>query len=342
MKRLPEPTIELFIDHDPLNPHPEEPTPLDMVMRLTRPQREKRAEKLIELADRRFYEAVEMFIHRQNRTLHSVCLLYSGGKDSSTVAALFRDRATHILHANTGTGIQATRDFVANTAKEWGLPLIMEKSGDDYFDMVLGRLRNKNGEIAWRGGFPGAGAHPFVQQRLKERALDRAKHTLGISGSRTHSTLWVSGRRRPESRQRASIPHYESDGPVVFNCPLTVWHKADLTTVRLMHGKTVPVNPTAVKLGMSGECGCLANAHPGERDMWFREFPDDPFLQRILETEEELQKPEYAHIPNHMKRWGWNAEKADVRPEVVGRLCGPDCGPDPLLDMMDPLFGVAS
>ena len=121
MKRLPEPTPELFIDHDPLDPHPEEPTPLDLVMRLTRTQREQRVEKLIELAWRRYHEAIQYFITDEGRQHHSTCLMFSGGKDSSTIAALFRPVATHILHANTGTGIQATRDFVAQTAQEWGL-----------------------------------------------------------------------------------------------------------------------------------------------------------------------------------------------------------------------------
>lgn len=348
MIRPPVVTPELFIDHDPLHPHPEEPTPIDLVMRLTRPQREKRVEALIELADRRFYEAVEMAVVRPGKTLHSVCVLFSGGKDSSTIAALFRDRATHLVHADTGTGIQATRDFVAQTAREWGLPLVMEKSDDDYFDMVLGRLRNKNGEIAWRGGFPAAGAHGFTQQRLKERALDKVRHTLGVANSRTHCSLWVSGRRRPESKQRSTIPHWEIDGSVGYSAPLAVWHKADLLALRLMFGKRgrqVPDNPVARRLGMSAECGCLANAHPGEREMWFREFPDDPFLLKIVETEAELQKPEYAHIPEHMKKWGWGADPANQKlvkraPEPAGRLCGPDCGPDPLLDLMDPLFSL--
>lgn len=339
MKRIPEPPLEIMIDHDPLNPHPEEPTPLELVMRLTRPQRERRVEKLIELAYRRFDEALA-FIADEGKTHHSTCILFSGGKDSSAIANLFRSRATHIVHANTGTGIQGTRDFVADTAKQWGLPLVMEKSDDDYFDMVLGKLRNKNGEIAWRGGFPAAGAHGFTYQRLKERALDKARHTLGVANSQTLCSVWVSGRRRPESKQRATIPHVELDGSVCFNAPLAVWHKADLLMLRLMSPEA-PINPHADRLGMSGECGCLANAHPGEREMWFEKYPNDPFLQRILETEAELLKPEYAHIPAHMKSWGWNGWKEDTAPATQGRLCGLSCGPDPLLDMMDPLFEVA-
>lgn len=342
--RYPAPPVELFIEHDALHPHPEEPTPLDMVLALTRPQREKRVERLIELAWYRYHEALQYFILDRGKTHHSTCLLFSGGKDSSTIAALFRPVATHIIHADTGTGIQGTRNFVRDTAAAWNLPLIMKRSDDDYFDMVLGRLRNKNGETAWRGGFPGPGAHGFVYQRLKERALDRCRHTLGIANSRTQMSLWIAGRRRPESKQRDDIPHAEGDGSVAWNAPLAVWHKADLLTLRLMegHADKVPENPHAARLGMSGECGCLCNAHPGEREMWFANYSDEPFLQRVLEAETELQKPEYAHIPDHMKRWGWGAEVGDVRDPAPGRLCGRDCGPDPLLDMMDPLFALGA
>lgn len=343
-ERLPEPTPELFIDHDPLNPHAEEPTPIDLVMRLTRPDREKRVVKLIELAEYRFAQAIDYFITTPGRKHHSTCLMFSGGKDSSTIAALFRSRTTHILHADTGTGIQATRDFVAATAKSWGLPLVMEKSDDDYFDMVLGRLRNKNGELAWPGGFPGPGAHGTVYSRLKERAFDKARHTLGVANSRTWCSLWVGGRRRPESKARATIPHMERDGSVVIVSPLSVWHKADLFALRLMEGVEVPDNPVAKKLGLSAECGCLANAHPGEREMWFAAYPDEPFLLRVLEIEAELQKPEYDHIPAHMKRWGWGSDPANkhlvTRDPNPGRFCEPDCGPDPLLDMMDPLWSA--
>jgi 3'-phosphoadenosine 5'-phosphosulfate sulfotransferase (PAPS reductase)/FAD synthetase len=340
-ERLPAPPVELFIDHDPLNPHPEEPTPIDLVMRLTRPQRELRVERLIEMAWQRYHEAVDYFITRDGLHQSSTCLLFSGGKDSSTIAALFRPVVTHILHANTGTGIEATRTFVRDIAHEWGVDLVMERGDDDYFDMVLGRLRAKDGTLVWPGGFPGPGSHGFpMYQRLKERAFDKMKHTLGVSNSRKLRSVWIAGRRRPESKARGTIPHCERDGPIVWVSPLAVWHKADLLALRLMRDD-VPINPVADKLGMSGECGCLANAHPGEREIWFDAYPNEPFLLRILETEHILRTdPKYAHIPDYMKSWGWGAYKEDVRRSDPGRLCGPDCGPDPLLDMMDPLFDL--
>lgn len=354
--------LEGDIDHDPLDPHPEVPTPLDLVVRLTRRDRERRVERLTEMAWARYEQAVAAC---GSKTIEAICGLYSGGKDSSAIVTLFRPVLTHLLHADTGTGIEATREFVRGVAAAWELPLVMERAPDDYFDIVLGLVKTKGtGEDVWPGGFPGPGAHGFTQQRLKERAMDLARHTLGVGNSKTRCVIWIAGRRRPESEARKDVPHVELDGSVTWSAPLAVWHKADLLTLRLMRPDEVPINPTAERLGMSGECGCLANAHPGEREMWFRNYPDDPFLAKVLEVEALLRDraglrrlalsrgytaaaaDAYADrlyaIPEHRKTWGWGATHVDKTPaprvDSVGRLCKKDCGVDPLLALMDPLI----
>jgi 3'-phosphoadenosine 5'-phosphosulfate sulfotransferase (PAPS reductase)/FAD synthetase len=200
----------------------------------------------------------------------------------------------------------------------------------------------KTGEIvqAWPGGFPGPAAHGICYTRLKERGLETIPGTLGISGSRTERVVYIAGRRRAESKRRATIPHRESRGTVEWLAPIAVWHKADLRAYRLLHGD-VPVNPVAQKLGMSGECGCGANGAPGERERWFTEFPNDPWLQHILDLEAEIaDRPD---IAEHRKRWQWGATYDDGAPRTdAGMLCGPDCGTDPLLNLMDPLFEVGA
>lgn len=348
-------------DHDPLDPHPEEPTPIELVVRLTRRQREQRVERLVEIAHQRFEEGLR--IHAAGRDVAGICSLVSGGNDSYTVAHLFRDRLTHIAHANTQTGIEATREHVRATAAEWGLPLI-EKTppdGQGYFDLVLGRVMavsRKTGELvrAWPGGFPGPAAHAIMQQRLKGRCLEQIPHDLGVSGARDKCVVYIAGRRRSESKRRASVPHHERIGTVVWESPIAIWHKADLRAYRLMTGdgfgfdtraeqyKTpVPINPVALRLGMSGECGCLANAVPGEVERWRTEFPDEPFIKRVIETEQILAGPGYEHIPAHRKTWGWGAyydEPDAVIPMGTDSLCGPNCGPDPISDGMDPLFDL--
>lgn len=364
--RIPEPHLpygyadDVPIDHDPLNPHPEIPTPLELVMRLTRSERETRANALITLSRNKYHEATER--GRRGREIVATCSLVSGGNDSYTVATIFRDVTTHHVHANTGTGIEATRQFVRATAAEWGMPLIEHspKPGEGYFDLVRGNVmaRSKTtGEMvrAWPGGFPGPAAHAIMYQRLKQRSLARIPHDFGISGSRTQCVVFIAGRRRPESKVRASVPYWDRQGTILWNSPIAVWHKVDLRTVRLMNnrpitpGETreairrrVPVNPTAQTLGMSGECGCLANAAPGEPERWRDAFPDDPFIQQVNAVELELADRD--DIPEHRKKWGWGGMYEDPdqieafdRNAVCSETCG---GGDPLLDIMDPLFDI--
>jgi 3'-phosphoadenosine 5'-phosphosulfate sulfotransferase (PAPS reductase)/FAD synthetase len=309
-----------------------------MVMRLTRSQREKRVERLIEMAWVRFHEACNVL--GQGKEIVAVCGLFSGGKDSSTITHLFRPALTHLVHANTETGIEDTREFVRRVAAEWDLPLIEERPapGEGYWDMVYGTIRTKDGERQpYPGGFPGPSKHDVMYQRLKERALERAKRRLGVHNSRTLRAVYIAGRRRAESKRREAIPHYETWGSVIWSSPIAVWHKADLYAYRLMFAGEIPINPTADILGMSGECGCLANAHPGEVEMWRSSYPNDPFIQRVAKAEADLA--DRTDIPEHRKKWGWGATRLDNEPRGEGgRLCGPDCGPDPLLDLMDPLF----
>jgi 3'-phosphoadenosine 5'-phosphosulfate sulfotransferase (PAPS reductase)/FAD synthetase len=347
------------VDHDPLDPHPDVPTPLSMVLRLTRPDRERRVERLTEMAWDRYAEARAA---AGDKRIATVCLMFSGGKDSSTIAALFRDEFDTFVHADTGTGIKATRQFVRDTAEEWGKRLVMSKSDDDYFDLVLGKVRTKSGEHVWRGGFPGSGAHGTMQQRLKERANDKSRHVLGIANSRTECAIWIAGRRRPESEARRDVPAVEVDGSVIWSSPLVVWHKADLLTLRLMR-PDVPVNPVSDVLGMSGECGCLANAHEGERAMWFDKYPNEPFLRRVLWAEALMQDPVALHrhylesgmtmadaaatadriygLPERFKHWGMVGFMEGDEVSSLGRMCTTTCG-DPLLNLMDPLFQMGS
>lgn len=326
------------VDHDPLRPDWEEPTPLGMVMRLTRRQREKRVERLVEMAHARLAEAISVL--GEGKQIKAICGLFSGGKDSSTVIHLFRPQLTHLVHANTETGIEATRVFVRQVAADWDIPLIEERPnpGEGYFDLVLGKVRTKDGlRQPYPGGFPGPAMHGQMYQRLKERGLERVKHRLGVANSRTDRVVFIAGRRRAESKTRSTVPHYENWGSVDWSSPIAVWHKADLLTYRLMHAGDIPLNPVSDVLDMSGECGCLANAAGDERQKWIDAYPDDPFIVRVQEVERELADRD--DIPEHRKRWGWGGLHDDGSPRTeAGKLCGPDCGRDPLLNLMDPMF----
>jgi len=363
--REPEPSLILGLpsdvpfDHDPLDPHHEYPTPIEMVVRLTASERAARVRRLVEMAWNRFDQAMDSIA---GQGVAGVCALVSGGNDSYTTAHIFRSVSTHWTHANTQTGIEATREHVRDTAAQWGLRLIEEfpKAGEGYWDLVRGTVMarsRKTGELvqAWAGGFPGSAAHALMYQRLKERALARVPHYFGISGSRKDQVVFIAGRRRPESKRRATVPHFERKHTILWTSPLAIWHKADLRAYRLLHSD-MPLNPVAQTLGMSGECGCLSMAtHPGERDQWFSAYPAEPFVLAVQAMEDELRaRPD---IPEHRKRWGWGADpiaqaaeaeymaqrrsagkEAEPVEFTTDALCGPTCGTDPLFDLMDPLF----
>lgn len=267
------PEVEAY-DDDPINPSMERPTPPSIIAGLTRPERVQRVNNLIIQAQEIFKLGIET--HRGDKTIKAVAILFSGGNDSTTLAHLFRFHATHAVHANTTIGAEETRQYVRDTCEAWGLPLVEKKPPYTFREIVLGLVKTRKGEDVWPGGFPGPGAHSFIYQRIKERALDAARYDLGIGNSKTHLGVFVAGRRRLESEKRADIPLHEIDGSVVWVSPIANWSKLDLNTYRLMHEGTddpVPRNWVADLMHMSMECLCGAYAHRGELDEIRLHFP---------------------------------------------------------------------
>lgn len=252
-------------DRDPIRPDLDHPTPPSVVATLTRKDAERRVRWLIDQA----HEIYELGLteHLAGREVTARCVLFSGGNDSTTLAHLFRDKATHAIHANTTIGAEETRQYVRDVCTGWALNLIEVLPDDTYEDLILGRVKTKAGDIVWPGGFPGPGAHGFIYQRIKERALDKARHVLGIANSTKRAGVFIAGRRRLESDRRSDIPLHESDGSVIWVSPIANWSKLDMNTYRLLHRDSdnpVPRNWVADLMHMSMECLCGAYAHQGE------------------------------------------------------------------------------
>ena len=299
-------------DGDPLRPDTETPTPVSIVATLTRPEREQRVRHLMRQAHGILTDAMAQWENGRERV--ATCLLFSGGNDSTVLAHLMRKRVSHAIHANTTIGIEETRQFVRDTCAAWDLPLIEERANDSYADLVLGRV---NG---WPGGFPGPGAHGTIYQRLKERALDKARHTLGIANSRSKYALFIAGRRREESRRRGDVPLHEPDGTVIWASPIALWTKLDLTTYRLMHDD-VPLNEVTTKIHMSGECLCGAFAGPGELEEIRYWFPDVAAEIDALAAEALTVAP----VDPPWCVWG-HGMNGSSKPTTAGRLCQ-SCAP---------------
>lgn len=268
---------------------------VDDVAKMTRSQREQRVEDLLVHSNWLVDTATEIHLGGK-RELAATCILYSGGNDSTTLAHIFKDRADYAIHANTGIGIEQTREFVKETCASWELPLIIKHppAGSTYRELVLDR------------GFPGPGQHWKMYQRLKERCLRQARADL-VKNPRRERVVFLAGRRRTESARRSDIPSSERVGSTIWISPLVYWTKLDLNTYRLMQGD-VPANQVSDLIHMSGECLCGSFAKKGELEeigMWF------PEIQEQIEELEALIA-DREDIPVLRRKWGWGRYIKDV------------------------------
>lgn len=257
------------------------------VATLTRPQREKRVEDLME----RFIEIVDLGIAQYLGThrLAGKVVLFSGGDDSTTLAHLAKGIVDAAAHANTTIGIEQTRQYVRDTCFDWKLPLIEKLPPVSYRELVLDQ------------GFPGPAQHFKMYQRLKERCLRQVRAEF-VFNPRIERVVFFAGRRRDESLRRADVPLFERDGSVIWISPIAEWTKLDMNTYRLMMGD-VPRNPVSAMLHMSGECLCGSFAKQDEMEMIAQFYPE--VIAEILELEALIADRD--DIPASRKKWGWGA-----------------------------------
>lgn len=284
------------------------------VARLSRPEREARVTELTAEAHSLLAWGIKHYITDAKRAHVATVTLFSGGNDSTVLAHLFRGQATHAGHANTGVGIEATRQYVRDVCREWGLPLVERKAPrveDSYRTHVLAY------------GFPGPGAHYKMFQRLKGRALEQIRNEL-VGNPYRNRIVFLAGRRRTESDRRNNVPEMEREGSVVWISPLINWTKPDMNTYRLTQASTstpVPTNIVADLVHMSGECLCGAFAHYGERDEiseWYADAFDEIAEMEALIADRDDIKP-------WAKKWGWSGDprllKLSKKKPKSGRLC---------------------
>lgn len=262
-------------------------------------ERLARLDRMIREAWDIYQEALE--IHTEGREIAATCVLFSGGNDSTTLAHLFRNVATHAIHANTGIGVEQTRQFVRDTCARWNLPLIEKHPPEAYDDLVIA------------DGFPGPAKHWKMYTRLKERCLEAAKKDL-LSNPRRQRVVFIAGRRRSESSRRADIAPHSRRRSHIWVAPFVNWTKLDLNTYRILN--KVPRNEVSDLLHMSGECLCGAFAKPGELDeigIWFPDVRD-----RIQELERKVTAAGHCEPLN---RWGHGTSNMGKARPRSGPLC---------------------
>jgi 3'-phosphoadenosine 5'-phosphosulfate sulfotransferase (PAPS reductase)/FAD synthetase len=213
--------------------------------------------------------------------------LFSGGHDSlcSTYIAAQHPSFTAAVHVNTGIGIEETREFVRETCKSQGWPLIeYTPDGKSWEDICLA------------GGMPGGPAqHDITYYWLKQRSIRRLvrEHKIGPRGR----IGLVTGIRTEESERRMSSvmakPVHRIGAQVWIN-PILDW--TALKCGRYIEAADLKRNPVVDKLHRSGECLCGAMAKHTEIEEISYWYPAVATRIRVME-----QKCFALDLPS---RWG--------------------------------------
>jgi 3'-phosphoadenosine 5'-phosphosulfate sulfotransferase (PAPS reductase)/FAD synthetase len=270
-------------------------------------------------------------------------VLFSGGQDSTAVAHMFHDTPGLVYaHANTGIGIEETRQFVRDTVAGWGRELIEEypQAGREYHDLVLGKAfatprpgsprydpaKDKQPEQQIWQGFPGPAGHSLMYRSLKENAMKRVRARL-LEGKKKSRVIFITGIRQAESERRKSRPEVAREGNTVWASPILHYTKPDLNDYYRAHLGTddpVPRNEITDLIHMSGECLCGAFAHQRELEEledWAYRYPG---IRAVVDQIHALEKAAAEQDPPIVRcKWGFAARVAGENPALatVGPMC---------------------
>lgn len=193
---------------------------------------------------------------------------FSGGNDSRAVVHWMMKNVPGCrpVHFNTGIGIEETRVYVRETSKAMGWDLIEIRAEEDCGQSYDALVRQY--------GFPGPDGHRLMYQRLKERCVYELVKRAKVGHKRSAKVLIATGIRNDESLIRMGYAGREVNKvrAQVWANPFYWTTKAERDTYNATSG--MPRNPIADELGMSGECGCGAYAHPGELARWTKVSPE--------------------------------------------------------------------
>lgn len=258
---------------------------------------------------------------------------FSGGGDSLAVLEVVRDVIgaaplfAGCFHANTGIGLEESRQFVRQTCKIKGIPLTeiraKEDCGQDYEAFVL------------KNGFPGPYLHQKMYARLKERPIRELKRRCdpktpfirerkALMGKQKNGTISnaesqrlvqlkqeiarlspnpvklaiATGVRRSESRRRkmtlAGQKGFDVREGILWINPIIDWSTDERD--QFLRDRKIEKSPVSQALCMSGECLCGAFAEPGELAQIEFFYPKMGAYLRSLQ-----EKVNAAGFP-----WGWD------------------------------------
>lgn len=219
--------------------------------------------------------------------------LFSGGHDSlaATHYAMEQDSCEAVLHIDTGTGIDENLEFVRETCAEFGWPLRVVETQQDYLYWVK------------RYGFPGPAMHYAFYHLLKARPLQRV-----ASGGSVMKHYWT-GVRRSESQRRMvtkteSVSRQSGDRWVWVSTILG-WDSEDVD--EYIEDRALPENPVVNAIHRSGECYCGAYAHRDEELLDLQaNYPEH--YEWLMEIEAEVI--EHRGAEDHTSYWGHGGQSS--------------------------------
>lgn len=209
------------------------------------------------------YSSKKILSEALARKPYATVAAFSGGDDSLTVMEVLRHfgiRPDYAIHADTLTGMPATRQFVERYCRENEIPLLVTTPKVTLADMVK------------RDGFPGVGkkAHRMTFGELKGKPMRDKISEVIRQGEQGREVVIFSGVRRKESAERRRSKKYEgpfwqeksgkrADGsqryhPDVWTALILHWEKEDC--LEFLEWKGVERNPVSVEFGRSGDCHC--------------------------------------------------------------------------------------
>lgn len=185
--------------------------------------------------------------------------LFSGGHDSlsATHVASQHPLFRGVIHIDTGTGIEETRDFVEETRHREGWQLHVGKPATTY-EMLLVKM-----------GFPGAPQHSLMYQMLKQRPLRQILKTLR-GGTKLRIGLITGVRTQESDRRMGYVDAMRKDSEGIWVNPIHDWGALEVNQyVTAQHLRRSEVRD---RLHLSGECCCGSFATAEEYkeiDYWY-------------------------------------------------------------------------
>lgn len=227
--------------------------------------------------------------------------LLSGGNDSVAAFYAVKDYIDHVVHINTGIGIEQTRIFVRDLCRLHDVNLIekLPPDGCRYEDLIM------------EYGFPSANLHYLMYNRLKQRALREVRNQF-VKRRKKDIVQYYTGVRYAEStRRKKTTDDIMKEGSIVWVAPIAHWSNKNMVEFRKKYN--IPVNEVSSNLHMSGECLCGAFAKKGELEQIRFFYPETAAYIDSLQ-----EKVRNANIDRCI--WGDN-EKNKKKIKQSGILC---------------------